>query len=791
MEAFAIDGLSFAYPGAAAQALDGVSLTVRTGEFLVLCGASGSGKTTLLRLLKPALAPHGAKSGTISFFGEPVDAADFRRQSAEIGFVRQSPEDQLVADRVWHELAFGLENLGCDTPTIRRRVAETAAFFGIEPWFRKNVNELSGGQKQLLALASVMVLRPRVLLLDEPTAQLDPIAASEFLHTLARVRRELGVTVVLSEHRLEEAAALCDRVAVLERGKLVCVGTPRETGAALKAQSSATFLSMPAAMRLWAGVESGEPCPLTVPEGQAFLADYAASHALRSLPPERRPEAGEQALCASELWFRYERDSEDVLRGIELHLCKGEILAVLGGNGAGKSTALRLLAGLLTPLRGSVTRAGRAAYLPQDPQLLFTEKTVGAELSGSETERSSVIALCGLAGLLDRHPYDLSGGEQQRLAIAKLLLGEPDILLLDEPTKGMDAAFKRQLTGILRTLCAKGAAIVLVSHDVEFCAQIADRCALLFDGAIMAEGTPRMFFSGNRYYTTAASRIAADTLRGAVTVEELVEACGGTLPRAVPPDVPAPPKGIKQAGAAAPDAPRKRALPRRTRLAVALDLLLIPLTIFLGGRLWGNERYYFISLLAALEAMAPFFFAFEGRRPRARELVTIASLCAIGVVGRAAFFMLQQFKPVIALVTVAGVAFGGETGFLVGAMTMLLSNLFFGQGPWTPFQMLAMGLIGLLGGVLHASGLLPGRRVPLCAYGAIAAIVVYGGIVNPAAALLSTPALTVEALSAYYAAGLPLDLVQAGATVVFLWFAGEPMLEKLERMKMKYGILQN
>ena len=789
MEAFQIRNLSFTYSGAQAPALCGVDLDVHEGEFLVLCGPSGSGKTTLLRLLKKALAPQGISGGEILFRGaKMMDLLENDNRDAEIGVVRQSPDDQIVTDTVWHELAFGLENLGLDTPTIRRRVAETAAYFGIEPWFRRGVNTLSGGQKQLLALASVMVMQPRVLLLDEPTAQLDPIAAAEFLHTIARLHNELGTTIILSEHRLEEAVTLCDRVAVLDGGKLLCVGTPRKAGMELRERHSAMFRSMPAAMRLWAAVGSDAPCPLTVPEGKAFLANYAAAHTLAPLVPERIFEGKETVLTASELCFRYEYDGVDILQGLNLNMRKGETLAVLGGNGAGKTTLLRLLAGILTPQRGKVFRGGRTAYLPQDPQLLFTETSVRAELSGAQSESAGWIALCELDDLLDRHPYDLSGGEQQRLALAKLLMSHPEVLLLDEPTKGMDFAFKCKLESIIRRLCADGLAVILVSHDVEFCAHVADRCAMLFDGMIVSEGTPRRFFTGNRCYTTAASRIAADILPGAVTVEELIGACGGAEPPNI--DVKGGTKD-KSVNFSEKSTPEKRPLQRRTLFAIALDLLLIPLTVLLGLQVWGNRQYYFISLLVVLEAMAPFFLAFERRRPRARELVTIASLCAICVAGRAAFFMVQQFKPVIALVTVTGVALGGETGFLVGAVTMLVSNMLFGQGPWTPFQMLAMGMVGLIGGILHQRGLLPARRAALCVYGALAALVIYGGIVNPAAALLSLAEMDGRGILTYYLAGLPMDLVQSAATVLFLYIIGEPMLEKLERLKIKYGFLQN
>ncbi len=306
-ELFTVSGFSFAYPNSSTAALHNIHLTVRKGEFLVLCGPSGSGKSTLLRQLKATLAPFGEKAGEILFCGRPLAEVDQREQSQRIGFVFQSPENQIVTDKVWHELAFGLESLGCETPTIRRRVAEMASFFGIEPWFTKNVSELSGGQKQLLNLASVMVLQPDVLILDEPTGQLDPIAASDFLNALGRINRELGTTVLLSEHRLEEALPLASTAAVLDHGTLLCIGTPGEIGAALRKSGHSMFLGMPTAMRVWAAAGSALPCPITVREGRQWLTAFSSEKALSPLPPEQTlcyPE--EPVLEAEELWFCYE-----------------------------------------------------------------------------------------------------------------------------------------------------------------------------------------------------------------------------------------------------------------------------------------------------------------------------------------------------------------------------------------------------------------------------------------------------------------------------------------------------
>ncbi len=287
MQTFAISDLSFTYPTETAPALDRVSLSVEAGSFTVLCGKSGCGKSTLLRQLKPILQPHGTKTGKILFEGKPLESLSQREQSARIGFVLQNLDAQLVTDKVWHELAFGLESLGLDTPTIRRRVAEIASYFGIQNWFYKPVAELSGGQKQLVNLASVMALEPSVLLLDEPTSQLDPIAATDFLSTLGRINRELGTTIILSEHRLEDALALSTNVVFMERGCVLDTGTASEVGARLKAADSDMFSAMPVPMRIYASVPNELSCPVTVAQGRLWLENFSQTHKLS--PPFRRP----------------------------------------------------------------------------------------------------------------------------------------------------------------------------------------------------------------------------------------------------------------------------------------------------------------------------------------------------------------------------------------------------------------------------------------------------------------------------------------------------------------------
>ena len=880
MERYSFKNVDFTYPEGEKKALCDLNFSIRQGEFVILCGPSGCGKSTLLRHLKSCLTPHGLFRGEIRYKGTLLSAISQREQAQEIGFVLQSPENQVVTDKVWHELAFGLESLGYDTPTIRRRVAEIAAFFGIENWFYKEVTELSGGQKQLLSLASVMAMQPKILILDEPTAQLDPIAATDFLALLGKINRELGTTILLTEHRLEEAFPFATRVIVMDNGSIICDDKPENVGLHLKNCDSAMFLAMPTAMRVWAGVQSNLQCPLTVRDGSDFLSRRALEKELLPLAPkDALSYPDEVTLQCEDVWFRYEKDSPDVVKSFSLQLRRGEFYAILGGNGAGKSTTLKVISGLRSAYRGSVQLRGKMGHLPQNPQSLFVKRTVREDLyeifrgekAAKETrdkEVARITELCCLRELLDRHPYDISGGEQQRTALAKVLLTKPDILLLDEPTKGFDAEFKQTFAMILHRLNAQGVSILMVSHDVSFCAEHAHKCGLFFDGSIAADGTPREFFSGNSFYTTPANRMARHLLPEAVTVSDIIASCGGTLPKetVLPQTIPLPkaketavsfkPKplplwrkllaaaslavtllvffyatgmtdlsaligkgGISTSGkqqlllyivlilalgtfisAIGRRSPpplllqipqKQRRLGRRTLVATVLILLCIPLTIFAGVVYLDQQYYNVTAIIVLLECMLPFFLVFESRKPKARELVTIAVLCAIGVAGRSAFFMLPQFKPVMALVIISGVALGAETGFLVGAVTMLASNVLFSQGPWTMWQMFSMGIIGFLAGILFRKGLLRRGRGSLAAFGAIAAVFVYGIIMNAASAVMWSPAgLSWDTLLAYCISGLPMDLVHAAATVIFLLIAAEPMLEKLDRIKVKYGFVE-
>ncbi len=563
MELLKVEDLTFTYPDMGEgekktekpePALEHVSFELKEGEFVVVCGESGCGKTTLLKLLKRELAPAGEKSGKIWFGGVEQEKLSEREAACEIGFVLQNPENQTVTDKVWHELAFGLENMGVPTQVIRRRVAEMACFFGIDDWFRKKTTELSGGQKQLLNLASVMVMQPRLLILDEPTSQLDPIAASDFINTLVKINKELGLTILMTEHRLEEAFPVADRVLIMDKKKVLLMEPPRQAGRDLKRLNAGhrMLLGMPSAVRIYQELDAeDQECPLTVRDGRRFLTENYAND-IKTL--ERKPVSyGKErpiAMRMKEICFRYEKELPDVLENAQLTVYEGEIISLLGGNGSGKTTLLKVVSGTCKPYRGKIEifgkrlkkytgnelYVGNLAFLPQNPQTVFIKmsvredydeirKVMGYTKEEMAEKTEEMAKTLGISHLLDRHPYDLSGGEQQKAAIGKVLLLKPRLLLMDEPTKGMDAWSKRQLRLLLQKLQETGISILMVTHDVEFAAEVSDRCGLFFDHEITSLDTPEAFFGNNNFYTTAANRISRGRYENAVTCEEVIEIC--------------------------------------------------------------------------------------------------------------------------------------------------------------------------------------------------------------------------------------------------------------------------
>lgn len=827
MESYTIKHLTFTYPNAQRMSLSDISLTINQGELIVLCGQSGCGKTTLLRQLKTCLQPAGTYTGEVYFEGKLLQEVDLRTQSEKIGFVLQNPETQIVTDKVWHELAFGLESLGYSQAEICTRVAEMATFFGIQNWFHKKTSELSGGQKQLLNLAAIMVMQPTMLLLDEPTSQLDPIAAHDFIETVIKLNREFGTTILLTEHRLEEVFPKADRVIVMEKGHILIDAPALQVGEKLHTLNHEMFKALPEPMRIYARVKrqvpsenqtlsKGEaPWPMTVREGRNWLEVWLRTHQFQEIatPMQCKRQDATPIIELKETWFRYEKEGIDILKALSLKIYSGEIYTLVGGNGTGKTTSLAVMSGLLKPYKGKVLIAGKAfkqsikeavvtlGVLPQDPKVLFVKQTVDLELEemlkGYKKDekrdllgdkltkiemKNRVIAICQLQNLLAQHPYDLSGGEQQRVALAKVLLLQPQILFLDEPTKGLDAHYKETLGSILSQLKAQGITIVMVSHDLTFCAAYADRCGMFFDGRIVSEAEPRSFFAGKSFYTTATNRMMRSALPYAILPEDV----NRSTPIAIN-------KAINKTTSTDINKDANKVNPTTKYKLVSRIGFLMPLmvgvTIYIGVVFLDDRKYNFISLMIILETLLPFMLLFESRRPRARDVVLMSSLCAIGVVGRIAFFMVPQFKPMVAIIIISGLCLGAERGFLIGAMTSFASNIFFGQGPWTPWQMFACGIIGFLAGKLSQYERFKANKVVLCIFGAVMTFCIYGGIMNAATVIMWQEKITKPMFIAAYIQGIPFDFIHMMATIIFLSLLGRPMIYKIERIKIKYGML--
>lgn len=560
MEILRVDGLKFSYPNQLKKALNNINFSIDEGDFVLICGESGCGKSTLLRHLKPELSPHGQVSGDIYYYSQKINDYSSKQIASEIGYVLQNPNSQIVTDKVWHELAFGLENMGLDTQSIRLRVAEMASFFGIQGWFRKNVNDLSGGQKQLLNLASIMAMQPKILILDEPTSQLDPIAAKDFIDTLVRINKELSTTIIMTEHNLEDIYSVCDKVIVMEDGKVICNDTNYKVADILSGDKNhKMFKSLPTPSKIYNQLneylEGANKSPLTVKDCRQWLNDSMDEVTITKLDDTETEiniskKDREIAIELKDVYFQYNKISEPTIRDLSFKVYKGEIYSILGGNGTGKSTTLSLVARQRKPQRGKIfinnieikkynnksLYENNLALLPQNPQSLFVFETIREDLEEVlilknkdreyiDKEVKRVSKLLDIEHLLEHHPYDLSGGELQRAGMAKVMLLNPKIILLDEPTKGLDAYCKEEIGKMLMKLRDMGVTIVVVSHDIEFSARYSDRCAMFFDGSIVSEGTPKEFFLGNNFYTTVSNRIARNIFEDTLIYEDVVSLC--------------------------------------------------------------------------------------------------------------------------------------------------------------------------------------------------------------------------------------------------------------------------
>lgn len=534
-----IKDLTFAYAQSDSLVLRDINIDICRGEFVVVMGSSGSGKTTLLKMLKKNMVPAGRYTGEVCIAGKPVAQLSARENASYIGYVSQTPDNQIVTDKVWHELAFGLENLGYDNITIRRKVAEMSEYFGITGWYDKNVMELSGGQKQILNLASIMVMQPGILLLDEPTANLDPLAAIRFLDVVKRINQELDVTVIMVEHNLEHIYATADRVIAIDNGKVIADGKPAVVAENIISGGSFLTEGLPVAARLYAQSSilrkktENNKVPLTVKEGREWYNSYIENNnnkeeSNKEYNNKTDNKDYEQYACImKDISYSYTNKPPYVIEDIDISFRNKSITAILGGNGSGKSTMLKLIAGINKPSSGKVISNKRIIMLPQDPKAVFTEISVEEELAEVLMDKSNhlyvnmtlddkrmvvenIIEEFGLNDIRKNNPYDISGGQQEKLAIAKVLLLKPNVLLLDEPTNGLDPYFKKTLGKLLRKLNSDGMTIIIVSHDLEFVDKYTDDCIMLFDRRVAAQGNTKEFLKGNMFYTTNYYRITAN-----------------------------------------------------------------------------------------------------------------------------------------------------------------------------------------------------------------------------------------------------------------------------------------
>lgn len=525
-----VKNLSFKYQGSDKNSLNNISFSVEQGEFVLICGASGSGKSTLLRMLKSEISPLGEKKGEITFDCHEIGKAEFY----DIGFVMQNPNEQIVTDKVYSELAFALESMGLDNKIMARRIGEMASYFGIEDWYMLDTANLSGGQKQMLNLASAMVTSPRLLILDEPTSQLDPIAASEFISTLKKLNKDLSLTVIIVEHRLDELLEISDKLIMLENGSLIYDGKPRDVFFNID-KSNKMMFSMPSASRLYLEFENKNSiCPLSVNEGRSFIKENFENK-INKLDFEYKKCENKTAIEFSSVYYRYEKELPDVLKDLNFKVYEGEIFCLLGGNGSGKSTTLNCASGILKPYSGKIRIFGKniseyknmtlykncVSKLAQDVETMFLRNTVKEELEDANT--ALTLFENELSSKLSMHPYDLSGGEKQMLAFEKVLATKPKILLADEPTKGLDAEKKQILISTFKRLKSEEITVMIVTHDVEFAAECADRCALCFNGRIIGEDEKHKFFSENYFYTTAINKMTKGYYEGTVTLSDALD----------------------------------------------------------------------------------------------------------------------------------------------------------------------------------------------------------------------------------------------------------------------------
>lgn len=517
---------SFQYPNAPAYALKNINLKIPAASITLLLGPSGSGKTTLLQHTKPQFQPGGNSNGAIYIHNKRMKEFSPAQTAAMIGFVRQNPDEQIVTNSVLHELAFGLENLGIPTQKISILIAEAVHYFGLQKIMDKEIQHLSGGEKQILNLASTMIMKPELLLLDEPTSQLDPIMTDLFIQLLLKINEELGTTILMCEHHVESLFHKANQIAYLNAGQLLFCEPPQK--AAEKMQNFKQTEYLPSALKITLPLSSylteaqKKSLPLTQKEGKQFLSSIIKSPVFKQIydPPIKTSTLVTLKNCC----FSYHK--KEVIQNMTASFDKEQITAIVGGNGSGKTTLLRLIAEKYPCFQGSIkwNHHPKIALLPQNPATLFTYTSVEKELPSEKW-----LSFFQLEKFKTHHPYDLSGGQQQLLAIGKVLQIHPNVLLLDEPTKGLDPYAKKKLGEVLQSLKKSGVTIILVSHDLSFCAKYAQKTAVLFNGQIIASDTTRKILTDHHFYTTSAAKISRLIFKNTILECEVTALCKQNL----------------------------------------------------------------------------------------------------------------------------------------------------------------------------------------------------------------------------------------------------------------------
>lgn len=856
------ENFGFKYENSENSIFSNVNFEVNEGEVTLLIGKSGCGKSTLIRSIKPYMARKGIVEGTIYYKGKDVKTLS-EEELAHIGYVSQDIENQIVTDKVWHELAFGLENLGMPQKEMRLRCGEMAAYFGIEDWYNRDTDSLSTGQKQLLNLASVMVMKPDLLILDEPASTLDPVAESELLERVFRLNRDFGTTILIVMHELEEVFNRADKIVFInnESDTSVVVNDKRNMARYLIENNNNQVYGLPSASRICSELYKREDVslsdvPISIADGKRFLNDnfelinsyYENNKYNIDKLNENSFNEVANAIELKHVYYKYNKDSDFVLEDFALTVKEGEVYTIMGGNGCGKSTTLSIISKLINPNDGKVILFGKdikkikdediygklIGFIPQEPRNLFSKDTVLEELLGKvkgfsyddlkaddgllkkiEDENKDLydyITFFEIENVLSLNPFDISGGEMQKVAMIKVLLLNSKIIIMDEPTKGLDAFAKSKMASYIKKLKGMGKTILLVSHDIEFSASVSDRLGFLFNRRIISDAIPTLFFTDNHFYTTVTRRITRDYFKNVILIKDIfgeddndnnLSICNKK--KSQDKNIDKTVENAKHKNTNKIDSNRivnfenekldSHLMFRKLRNYIIVAALVYG--IMLGiSKTYADQRYFLMSVIVLLVSMIGLAVFFEKKKISGKRLVLIAALTALGVVGRVLFYMIPAFKPVGAISIIAGVALDPFSGFLCGSLMAFLSNAFFGQGSWTAFQMFSFGLVGFLAGIIGSllrrslnKGKSVSRKyiVAIAVYGFISIFLIYGFIMNFFTSLTAGKAIK-ETLLINIISGIPLDIIHGVSTAVFILILGRPLIRRIYRIKYKYEI---